>query len=350
MISTFRHSVLIFRSLIARIGVALCLMCAALTANAQSAVIYAYRAITNDLVSFSAAAPQTLLTLVTLSGLSAGERLIGIDFRPATSELYGVARVDSATNRVVTINTRTGAVTPVGPAFFVGGAVGDGYGVSFNPVADRIRVVSTSGENLRRHPDTGAEDGIDIALHYATPGAPNVVHLAYTNSMAGATLTTAYGIDSATDTLVRIGGPDGTPSPNDGLLTPIGALGVDADNVGGFDIRAGSNTANAALRVGGASRLYTVNLATGVATLIGPIGDTTTVDGLAIAPVSPCLDIDGDGMANPLTDGLMLLRALLGMTGTAVTSNALPTPAPPRSTWSLIRTHMLTNCGLLFAP
>ena len=349
MISTFRHSALIFRSLIARIGVALCLLCAAFTANAQSAVIYAYRATANDLVSFSATAPQTLLTLVTLSGLGAGQQLIGIDFRPATGELYGIAKLDAIRFSVVKINTQTGAVNTVFPSFDLGSAPVNG-GVGFNPVADQIRFVSEQRDNRRLNPDTGATVGIDTLLNYGGPIPTNVAHVAYSNSIAGATLTTAYAIDFATDFLVRIGGPDGTPSPNGGVLTNIGALGVDADAVGGFDIQAGTNTAYAALRVGGASRLYTINLGTGAATLLGPFVDTGTVDGMAIAPINPCLDVDGDGSVNALTDGLMLLRALLGMTGTAVTSNALPTPAPPRATWPLIRTHFHTNCGLSFAP
>lgn len=352
MISTVSHPALVFRSLIARVGVALCLLCAAVTAQAQSAVIYGYRALANDLISVSSSAPGTLLSDVSLSGFNAGEFLVGIDFRPATGELYGVATSNPfSVGRLLKINPQTGVVTAVGATtFFLSASASDSYGVSFNPVADRIRVVSKSGTNLRLNPDTGALVATDTNLSYPTAVVPNVVHLAYSNSMSGATLTTAYGIDSTTDSLVRLGGPDGTPSPNTGQLTTVGALGVDADIAGGFDIQAGTNTAYAALRVGGASRLYTINLGTGAATLLGPFVDTGTVDGMAIAPINPCLDVDGDGSVNALTDGLMLLRALLGMTGTAVTSNALPTPAPPRATWPLIRTHFHTNCGLSFAP
>ena len=44
----------------------------------------------------------------------------------------------------------------------------------------------------------------------------------------------------------------------------------------GFDIEPGSNQAVAALVVGGTTGLYTIDLTTGAATLVGPIGDGMT--------------------------------------------------------------------------
>ena len=62
------------------------------------------------------------------------------------------------------------------------------------------------------------------------------------------------------------------------------------------------------------------------------------------------LDIDGSGGApNPLTDGLMLVRAMLGLTGTAVTTGAI-IGTPPRNTWALIQPYLNANCGTSFLP
>ena len=62
------------------------------------------------------------------------------------------------------------------------------------------------------------------------------------------------------------------------------------------------------------------------------------------------LDIDGSGgPPNAATDGLMLVRALLGFTGTAVTNGAI-SGTPPRNTWPLIRDYLNQNCGANFAP
>ena len=61
------------------------------------------------------------------------------------------------------------------------------------------------------------------------------------------------------------------------------------------------------------------------------------------------LDLDGNGSINATTDGLMMLRALLGLKGTAVTGNALGT-APTRGDWASIRSYVNANCGTNFAP
>lgn len=105
-----------------------------------------------------------------------------------------------------------------------------------------------------------------------------------------ATGTTLYGIDSVTDSLVAIGGFNGVPSPNGGAVTTIGALGVDVTDLSGLDVPLGaSTTAFASLTVAGVPRLYSVNLDTGVATLVGAIGPTSTaiVDLAVQAPPTP---------------------------------------------------------------
>jgi hypothetical protein len=62
------------------------------------------------------------------------------------------------------------------------------------------------------------------------------------------------------------------------------------------------------------------------------------------------LDIDGSGGApNAASDGLMLVRAMLGFTGTEVTNGAVVS-TPPRNTWALIRAYLNANCGTSFAP
>ena len=59
------------------------------------------------------------------------------------------------------------------------------------------------------------------------------------------------------------------------------------------------------------------------------------------------LDIDGNGSINPLSDGLILVRAMLGLTGTAVTDGAI-SGSPPRNTWALIQPYLNGNCGTNF--
>jgi hypothetical protein len=221
------------------------------------------------ILEFDSAAPQTIVRGAGISGLGVGERLAGIDVRPANGELYGLGVVTgtSDTIRLYRIDPRTGSAALLGTGLTVGTA--SAYGVDFNPVSDRLRVVNSSGANLRLNPNNGAVAGLD------TGTSMGLVGVAYDRNTAGATLTTLFAIDSAADRLVRIGGVDGSPSPNGGVVTTIGLLGVDAVGDAGFDIDA-AGTAFAALTVGSQTGLYTVSLATGTVTLVGPIGDGTT--------------------------------------------------------------------------
>ena len=247
--------------------------------------LFAYNYSNDHLVCFSASAPSTLMRDIPLTGLASTEFLLGIDFRPATRELYAVATSESG-DRVVTIDTETGAVTPVA-AGFIATTAGGYFGLAFSPLVDRMRLVSNVDSNVRLNPTTGAISATDTNLAYAVgdPGFgsnPDVVHVAYTNARAGASSTTLFGIDVARDVLVLIGGVNGSPSPNGGLLTTIGPLGLDAASSGGFGIDPTTGAAWAALRVGGVSQLYSIDLATGAAALVGSIGSGGDFDGLAV--------------------------------------------------------------------
>ncbi|HVF57802.1 MAG TPA: DUF4394 domain-containing protein [Pyrinomonadaceae bacterium] len=248
---------------------------------------------TNQLLRFDSAAPQTITATTTVTGLQSGEAILGIDFRPATGQLYALG----STSRLYIVNPSTGAATQVGGPFTPVLRAGDTFGFDFNPVADRIRVVSSTGQNLRLNPDTGTAS-VDSNLAYA-PGDPNagqrveVVGAAYTNNFAGATTTTLYGIDWSRGRLVRQGSVNGSPvSPNTGQLFTVGSLNfIQFVEVLGFDI-APDGTAYASIQGTDATagRLVTINLNTGAATEIGFIGGPNSglfPRGLAVVPVTP---------------------------------------------------------------
>jgi hypothetical protein len=242
-------------------------------AQANAATVYGVTT-TNQLVRFDTAAPGNVTTVGAITGLQSGENILGIDFRPATGELYALG----STSRIYTIDTASAAATAVG-APFSSALSGTEFGFDFNPVPDLIRIVSNTGQNLRANPNTGALAGTDTSL---TPAGVNVTAAAYTNNFAGTTTTTLYGIDSNTNSLVLQGGINGMPSPNGGVITQVGALGVDPTDVNGFDFGTGANTAYAALTVGGATNLYTINLTTGAATSVGAIGGGVSLRGIAV--------------------------------------------------------------------
>lgn len=57
------------------------------------------------------------------------------------------------------------------------------------------------------------------------------------------------------------------------------------------------------------------------------------------------MDIDGDGLINATTDGLILLRAMLGFTGTSALANAVA-PGAARTTWGQVRDYLFDQCRM----
>lgn len=227
----------------------------------------------NELVVFYSTSPQNILSSKPITGLANGEFVLGIDYRPVTGQLYGFTRY----NRLVTINVATGEATPI--ATVNPSLAGNAYGVDFNPTVDRLRIVNDTDQNASVNPDTAAA----ILQTPLNPGNPNIVGVAYTNNFAGATTTTLYDIDSATDTLY-IQSP-----PASGTLIPVGPLGVNTTNLVGFDISGSSGIAYASLTQNGTnySEFYSIDLNTGLATLHGQIGSNGPLVAMAISPVLP---------------------------------------------------------------
>ena len=256
----------------------------------------------NALVAFDSTAPAVPLATVRVRGLAQRENLLAIDYRPATGALYALG----SSNRLYTIDPAAGRATPVGTTTFAVRLNGTSFGIDFDPDSDRLRVVSDADQNFQLHPDTGevidadpAAPGVqaDANLAFAAtdlgpPQNPAVIAVAHANRDADpATPGTAlFGIDANLDLLVRQGSPAGAPgSPGSGTLFPVGALGVDVEIVGGFDVvtAGATDTAFAALSTNlrRASQLYTVDLGTGAATAVGNIGRRRRATlGLAAAP------------------------------------------------------------------
>ncbi len=273
-----------------------------------------------EIVRFDAAAPQTPAFRAPLQGLLAGETVEGIDQRAATGQILALTSI----NRVLLLDALTGALSqpglPIEPALL---SAGQAAGVDVNPAADRLRLVNAANDNLRFNPltfapvdgDTGAagvQGDAPLAYIVGDPNAgadPAAVAAAYDrNDNDPGTATTLFAVDGALDALVRQGAVDGNAadaaggaSPNGGLLTTIGPLGVDSDGSASFDIAGppgGGGAGWAALRQVGqaASTLYAIDLTPGPvaarANALGVIGGgplvgMTVLRGGVVRPAPP---------------------------------------------------------------
>lgn len=241
------------------------------------------------LTLFSSTTPATTGQVRMIQGLM-GETLVGIDVRPATGMLYGLGNMGG----IFTISLAQGEANATRVAGLVDAMgmpvmlAGSAFGIDFNPVPDRLRVVSDARQNLRINVDTGLtiSDGL-LTYDPMDPNAgsmPRLVAAAYTNSFAPSPRTpppgtTLFYIDSALDILVT------TTLPNAGIVTTVGMAGRPNDATG-FDISGVSGIAYASWAGGdGRDRLFTLDLMTGMPMLAGLIGPGNLgITDIAVAP------------------------------------------------------------------
>lgn len=230
------------------------------------------------LVRFGECNPSRPRDLGPITGLSGNDgALVGIDFRVQDGLLYGVGDgggvykfADPGSALATRVNQLSVALDPAATAF----------GVDFNPAADRLRIVSDTGQNLRHNVNATGTTIADGALAYleGTPPAPvastGVVAVAYTNNdLDPSTATSLFDLDRDRDQIVL------QSPPNGGVLFPTGKLGVDASGPIGFDVystrRDGVTVRNAGfatMTVDGIPAFYRVDLLTGAAVRIGTLG------------------------------------------------------------------------------
>ena len=237
-------------------------------------------------------------TTTAITGLAAGDRFVGIDLRPKDNKIYGV----TLSSKLYTVNELTGATSFVAALSSPVILANLGYGIDFNPVADfgagaSLRLVSSAGSNFAINAATG------VVGNAASNIGSGFTGVGYSNSkplpVAAPASTALYYINSNTDMLMVANSAFNLPTIN-----AVGALGVDVLKANGFEVL-GNGMAYAALNVDDGSSLvtglYTINLATGAASLQGQFNGT--LSGLTVSAVP-----------EPQTAGLMLAGLLaMGM-------------------------------------
>jgi len=201
--------------------------------------------------------------------------VLAIAVRPADGKIYGL----TARGQLVTIDPATAMATQVSRLDKpLDGA--DRITINFNPMVDRLRIVSSKGGNWRIHPDTGAVT-VDGALKYAadspfSAATPMITTGSYSNHFAGTKETALYTIDTKLG-LMNVQAP-----PNDGVQQARGRLNVVIPAKAGFDILADGQGGNTGFVVA-AGALYGLDIKTGQLTPMGRIAGPSAKDIVSIA-------------------------------------------------------------------
>lgn len=230
----------------------------------------------NQLVQFNDAATPMGSQRALLSGFTAGDTaLVSIDYRVQDGALYGLGNAGG----VYRIDDTSGAMTYLHSLQVA--LEGTRFIADFNPAADRLRILSNTGQNLRHNVNNGVTL-VDASLNYP-PGTPlntigpvasGIVAAAYTNNdLSPTTGTTLFALDSVLNQATIVS------PPNNGSLAVIGQLGVDIGTLTAFDILTSKVDGVADSNVGivvasngqNTGTIYTVNLLTGKLTTLATI-------------------------------------------------------------------------------
>lgn len=228
----------------------------------------------NELYSIAATSPASVTAITPIAGLKAGEKILAIDFNPANGRLYGLA----STGLLYSIDRNTGLATAVSQTPME--LAGTQFGFDFNPKTGMISVVSNKGQHIIVNPNGGAV----LSTTWSTNPSAMINSIAYMS----ASTTTAGAV------MYDISGADYKLYAQDiktGMLKPIGTTGLIINGDGGFDISrngaafaiytAKSDSTHMAPHFSTTpedlsqetSRLYSINLRTGVATSYGKVGN-----------------------------------------------------------------------------
>ena len=253
--------------------------------------------------------------LAVVSGVTLGERLVGMDLRPRTGQVFALG-IDALLDRgtLYRLEPQSAGLTAVATAIGTTGQIAfvdatgqvldlsdAAIGMDFNPMADRVRVVDAGGNNFRVNPDTGAPvdgdtnfAGVNPDGSISAPLATQLAATSYTNNVNAPSATTQYTLDQLSSKLY-LQNPPNSGAQTLALDVTLAGQTLDFGGGVGFDIAPGVFTSAANLPVisgvgyftsspaAGQPQLYQIALNTGVATALGNIAtDGEDVDSLVV--------------------------------------------------------------------
>ncbi len=244
-----------------------------------------------------------------------------------------------------------GLSTILGATFYGSTATDEIRGIAYNPLSGNVYVAGqTFGANL---------PGTSVGAQPASGGDRDAFVAVFTPDLGSAGVTpNPFTLNPRLNVAVNSTLVEG-PIQITGLtafanVSIIGALGsVCISTTSGCSCNASGNVYVTGGLVANNQYLCVKNVAAASASTLSDstitVGGYTTKFMNYTGQLFACtMDIDGDGVYHATTDGLILSRAMMGMTGTAVT-NGVVGHNPPRNTWALIRQHLNSSCGMNLA-
>lgn len=228
---------------------------------AQADIVYGVSAGTGQLFSFNSAAPGTLDSAVTLTGMANGEQISTIDI--VSGVLYGLGDE----SHLYTINPSSGACSLVGSGAFSPVLNGVDFGLTAGP--GLFYVSSDLGQNL------------SLSIAGIATASPNYTGVSLTSLAYDPVNAFLYGISASSHDLYSL-------NPSTGGATLIGSIGLNFTDLG-FTISS-SGDAYVAGNLGNQTALFSVNLSSGALTTMGDIGLPGQLNdgltGIAVAPIT----------------------------------------------------------------
>ncbi len=255
-----------------------------LTPTASAELLYGLTT-ENSIAVFDSSAPNVTIDGGFVDGLVAGEELIAIDFRPASGQIYLLGSSET----VYTFDLTSLDATVVGNFSATADLRGTSFAFDFNPAlagGEFARIISDTDDNRVISGSTGQYllpvEKTDVFYGVGDPNEgvnPNIAGIAYTNSLDVPLTTQQYGIDATLGVLVTV-------ANNAGTLATIGSLGLGSTptNELGLDISGATGIAYANIQTGPNSQLYTIDLGTGAATLLGTFTSGDLIRDITVIP------------------------------------------------------------------
>lgn len=172
-----------------------------------------------NLIFFDSERPTVIRDVKQITGVTPGQDIVAIDYRPFDLDLYGIGYNNrNMEYQVYRIDAVTGAATPINLApevLDLGLGPNVQASLDFNPFNDRIHVIGSNGVSYHLSPSTGLLLGTDNEFGYATTDVNSgaAVHLGsivYTNTDFKPYGPQRMAIDYANRSFVNLTGKDFT--------------------------------------------------------------------------------------------------------------------------------------------